>query len=88
MNLLNLKTILAKEFPDLGNFIDINPMRFDFNVNNSVSYKTDLGKYIVKEMYVARDFYGIPNPTDRLELISKVTKRLRNAGINIESVKS
>tara|TARA_B100000886_G_C20426782_1_gene494532 strand:- start:3979 stop:5001 length:1023 start_codon:yes stop_codon:yes gene_type:complete len=89
MNLLKLKTVLAKEFPDLGNFIDINPMRFDFNVNNSLYlYKTDLGKYIVKEMYLARDFYGIPNPKDRLELISKVSSHLKNSGINLESIKS
>ena len=89
MKLLDLKSVLSTEFPDLGTCRELNPMTFDFNVNNSLYlYQTNLGKFIVKEMYVASDFYGIKNASDRLELISEVTKRLRNAGMPLESIKT
>ena len=89
MKLLDLKSVLSKEFPDLGTCTELNPMTFDFNVNNSLYlYQTNLGKFIVKEMYVASDFYGTKNACNRIELISEVTKRLRNAGMPLESIKS
>ena len=89
MKLLDLKSVLSKEFPDLGTFRELNRMTFDFNINNSLYlYQTNLGKFIVKEMYVASDFYGTKNASDRIELISEVTKRLRNAGMPLESIKT
>ena len=89
MKLLDLKLVLSEEFPDLGTFVELNPMVFDFNVTNSLYlYQTNLGKFIVKEMSVACDFYGTPLARDRLELVSEVTERLRKSGMPIESIKS
>ena len=89
MDLLDLKSVLGEEFPDLGNFIELSPMSFDFNVNNSLYlYKTSLGKFIVKEIDVACDFYGISNANDRLELVSEVTVHLRKSGMPIEIINS
>lgn len=89
MKLLDLRSVLSEEFPNLGNFIQLNQMHFNFNVNNSLYfYQTNLGKFIVKEMNVACDFYGSSLARERLELISKVTDSLRSSGMPLESIKS
>ena len=88
MQTIFLKRLLIKKFPNLGNGIKLSRMLFDFKVNNLLYlYETNLGKFVIKKIYLANDFYGTERSNERLELICKLTEALREYGMQIESIK-
>jgi hypothetical protein len=88
MKIIFFKLLLIKKFHNLGVCIKLNPMLFDFKVNNLLYlYETNLGKFVIKKMYLANDFYGTERSNERLELICKITEALRENGMQIESIK-
>jgi hypothetical protein len=79
--------IFREYYGKLGTIREIQRMQFNFPVNNLLfNISADSGRYILKRMLLADDFYGTENALERLELVSQVTDQLNTAGLPVEKI--